>query len=83
MNENTIAELESRIASLERKLGIAKPGFSEFSPEDFVTPKQAAEMAGIPLPTIYYHMQKGNLPSIRVFGRIRIAKRDISSLFTK
>jgi excisionase family DNA binding protein len=41
-----------------------------------MTAKETAEFLGIPLPTVYYLMQRGQLPAVQIGGRWRV-KRDL------
>lgn len=42
--------------------------------DNLLTVKQTAEYLGIPLPTVYYLVQRGQLPAIQIGGRWRIKK---------
>src|SRR5687767_8846428 len=46
---------------------------SESFPE-LMTTKEAAEYLNIPLPTVYYLVQRGKLPGIHIGGRWRIKR---------
>lgn len=75
--QKKLAEIEARLKNLEHKLGLSRPGLNQPTGE-LITPKQAAEYMGMPLPTVYYHIQRGNLPSVRMFGRIKINKQHLN-----
>jgi excisionase family DNA binding protein len=54
---------------------------SAFSPtamsnQNLMTAKETSEFLGIPLPTVYYLMQRGQLPAVQIGGRWRV-KRDL------
>jgi excisionase family DNA binding protein len=42
------------------------------NPHGLLTLKQASEYLTIPLPTVYYLAQRGQLPAIKIGGRWRI-----------
>jgi excisionase family DNA binding protein len=44
------------------------------APHDLLTVKETAEYLRIPLPTVYYLVQRGQLPAIQIGGRWRIKK---------
>ena len=46
------------------------------SNQNLMTAKETAEFLGIPLPTVYYLMQRGQLPAVQIGGRWRV-KRDL------
>ena len=48
------------------------------SPE-LMTVKETAEYLRIPLPTVYYLVQRGQLPAVQIGGRWRI-KRSLQSI---
>lgn len=77
--QKKLAEIEARLANLEHKLGLQRPGLSQPAGE-FLTPKQAAERLGMPLPTMYYHLQRGNIPSVRLFGRIKVSVQTLQNI---
>src|SRR6187551_3157369 len=43
-------------------------------PHNLMTVKETAEYLRIPLPTVYYLVQRGQLPAIQIGGRWRIKK---------
>jgi excisionase family DNA binding protein len=46
------------------------------STQNLLTAKETAAFLGIPLPTVYYLMQRGQLPAVQIGGRWRV-KRDL------
>src|SRR5262245_64963404 len=46
------------------------------SNQNLMTAKETAEFLRIPLPTVYYLMQRGQLPAVQIGGRWRV-KRDL------
>lgn len=46
----------------------------ENSPHNLITVKETAEYLNIPLPTVYYLVQRGQLPAIQIGGRWRVKK---------
>jgi excisionase family DNA binding protein len=63
----------------EIKVGISDPGPREFAAgpnlmHNLLTVKETAEYLRIPLPTVYYLVQRGQLPAIQIGGRWRIKK---------
>ena len=44
------------------------------SNQNLMTAKETAEFLGIPLPTVYYLMQRGQLPAVQIGGRWRVKK---------
>jgi excisionase family DNA binding protein len=52
--------------------------YMEASPEhNLMTVKETAEYLRIPLPTVYYLVQRGQLPAIQIGGRWRIKKESL------
>src|SRR2546423_7330978 len=45
------------------------------APHNLLTVKETAEYLRIPLPTVYYLVQRGQLPAIQIGGRWRIKKK--------
>jgi len=43
-------------------------------PPELMTVKETAEYLRIPLPTVYYLVQRGQLPAIQIGGRWRIKR---------
>ena len=48
--------------------------YTVFSVPDLLTVKETAKYLRIPLPTVYYLVQRGQLPAIQIGGRWRIKK---------
>lgn len=48
---------------------------------NLMTVKETAEYLRIPTPSVYYHVQKGNIPTIRIGGRWRILRDRLESEF--
>jgi excisionase family DNA binding protein len=46
---------------------------------DLITVKETAEYLRIPLPTVYYLVQRGQLPAVQIGGRWRVKKSLIDS----
>jgi len=47
---------------------------SETSSHNLLTVKETAEYLRIPIPTVYYLVQRGQIPGIQIGGRWRIKK---------
>ena len=47
---------------------------SEISTHNLLTVKETAEYLRIPLPTVYYLVQRGKIPAIQIGGRWRVKK---------
>jgi excisionase family DNA binding protein len=43
-------------------------------PHNLITVKETAEYLNIPLPTVYYLVQRGQLPAVQIGGRWRVKK---------
>ncbi|HEV7868135.1 MAG TPA: response regulator [Chthoniobacteraceae bacterium] len=50
------------------------PGSDQPAPHNLMTVKETAEYLRIPLPTVYYLVQRGQLPAIQIGGRWRVKK---------
>ncbi len=48
-----------------------------------MTVKETSELLRIPIPTVYYHIRKGSIPTIRIGGRWRILRDRLNSEFLK
>lgn len=46
----------------------------ESTPHNLMTVKETAEYLRIPLPTVYYLVQRGQLPAVQIGGRWRVKK---------
>ena len=46
---------------------------------EYLTPKEAAERKGVALATIYKAIERGNLPSYRVLGRVAVKASDVDA----
>ena len=46
---------------------------------DYITPKQAAELKGVSVPTIYKAIERGRLPSVRVLDRVALRIADVDA----
>lgn len=44
------------------------------TPHNLITVKETAEYLNIPLPTVYYLVQRGQLPAVQIGGRWRVKK---------
>jgi excisionase family DNA binding protein len=64
--------METDSAKLSADL-MEKPTVSP-APHNLLTVKETAEYLRIPLPTVYYLVQRGQLPAIQIGGRWRIKK---------
>ena len=64
-------------SALRREPEQSEPPEQSESVEQLLTVKQAARYLKIPLPTIYYLVQRGQLPAIQIQGRWRIKKADL------
>ncbi len=51
-----------------------QPSPSQTSAPNLITVKETAEYLRIPLPTVYYLVQRGQLPAVQIGGRWRIKK---------
>ena len=47
---------------------------AELPPPELMTVKETAEYLRIPLPTVYYLVQRGQLPAVQIGGRWRIKR---------
>ena len=47
---------------------------ADTSPPELMTVKETAEYLRIPLPTVYYLVQRGQLPAVQIGGRWRIKR---------
>ena len=47
--------------------------------DEYLTPKKAAEIKGVSLPTIYKAIERGLLPSVRVLDRIALRAADLDA----
>ena len=54
--------------------GVMEPSSANPSSHNLLTVKETAEYLRIPLPTVYYLVQRGQLPAIQIGGRWRIKK---------
>jgi excisionase family DNA binding protein len=58
---------------------------ADLPPPELMTVKETAEYLRIPLPTVYYLVQRGQLPAVQIGGRWRIKRslldRDVQALF--
>jgi excisionase family DNA binding protein len=50
---------------------------------NLMTVKETSELLRIPIPTVYYHIRKGSIPTIRIGGRWRILRDRLNSEFLK
>jgi len=50
------------------------PDMADEDPPELMTVKETAEYLRIPLPTVYYLVQRGQLPAIQIGGRWRIKR---------
>lgn len=48
---------------------------------NLMTVKETAEYLRMPTPSVYYHVQKGNIPTIKIGGRWRILRDRLESEF--
>lgn len=48
---------------------------------NLMTVKETAEYLRMPTPSIYYHVQKGNIPTIKIGGRWRILRDRLDAEF--
>ncbi len=46
---------------------------------EYITPKQAAELKGVSVPTIYKAIERGSLPSVRVLDRVALRVTDVEA----
>jgi|GEM_PF-3221991 excisionase family DNA binding protein len=53
------------------------------SNHNLMTVKETSELLRIPIPTVYYHIKKGTIPTIRIGGRWRILRDRLNSEFLK
>jgi len=53
------------------------------SNHNLMTVKETSELLRIPIPTVYYHIKKGIIPTIRIGGRWRILRDRLNSEFLK
>lgn len=53
------------------------------SDHNLMTVKETSELLRIPVPTVYYHIKKGTIPTIRIGGRWRILRDRLNSEFLK
>jgi excisionase family DNA binding protein len=53
------------------------PAVSETSIHNLLTVKETAEYLRIPIPTVYYLVQRGKIPAIQIGGRWRIKKSSL------
>lgn len=46
---------------------------------EYLTPRQAAELKGVSIPTIYKAIERGLLPSVRVLDRVALHRADVEA----
>lgn len=56
------------------EITLRRPGQPSLETHNLLTVKETAEYLRIPLPTVYYLVQRGQLPAIQIGGRWRIKK---------
>lgn len=56
---------------------------NQTSNHNLMTVKETSELLHIPIPTVYYHIKKGTIPTIRIGGRWRILRDRLNSEFLK
>ena len=44
---------------------------------NLITVKETAEYLNIPLPTVYYLAQRGQIPAVQIGGRLRRGQREV------
>jgi len=47
--------------------------------DEYITPKKAAEIKGVSVPTIYKAIERGLLPSVRVLDRVALRPADLDA----
>lgn len=47
--------------------------------DEYLTPKKAAEIKGVSVPTIYKAIERGVLPSVRVLDRVALHRADVDA----
>ncbi|MDL5051037.1 helix-turn-helix domain-containing protein [Oscillatoria amoena NRMC-F 0135] len=52
---------------------------THFQQPNLITVKEAANYLRIPVPTVYYLVQRGQLPAVQIGGRWRIKKDEIDT----
>ena len=50
---------------------------------NLMTVKETAEYLRMPLPSVYYHAQRGNIPTIKIGGRWRVLRDRLNAEFLK
>jgi len=62
-----------------KKIGIIFVDNDNFQQPNLITVKEAANYLRIPVPTVYYLVQRGQLPAVQIGGRWRIKKDEIDT----
>lgn len=47
--------------------------------DEYITPKKAAEIKGVSVPTIYKAIERGVLPAMRVLDRVALRPADVDA----
>ena len=76
-----IEAIEARLAEIENEAAELRSKLAE-SAEGYLSPKEAAALLRVPLPTIYFHIKNGKIKASKFIGRIKINKEDLLSLVT-
>lgn len=50
---------------------------------NYMTVRETSEYLRMPIPTVYYHVNKGTIPTIKLGGRWRILRHRLNSEFLK
>lgn len=82
--EELVAATVARVVREEFR-GVLREALSEFKPKasgDYLTPDEAARIAGVHVDTIRLWMKMGKLPSHRVGSRLRVLREDLDRFLT-